>query len=84
MKARIAVEKGVQDRHALEPDEVPEAIAGGRIERALGDPAGCAVRERSVDDVGVSGDQADVGGAPEDVLFFEVEDPFAVAYVPTR
>ena len=32
-------------------------------------------RERAVGDVGVAGDPADVGGAPEDVVVLEVEGP---------
>src|SRR6516162_4821268 len=34
-----------------------------------------AVGERAVNDVAVPGDPADVGGAPESVVFLEVEDP---------
>ena len=42
---------------------------------AFVDDLGDAVREGSVDDVGVSGDPADVGGAPVDVLSrFVIED----------
>ena len=39
----------------------------GRVRRALVDHLGRAVGQRAVDDVGVPGDPADVGRAPEDV-----------------
>ena len=65
---------GVIDCHAVLFDdlEVPVLVGGGR--GALVDDLGDAVGQRTVDDVGVPGDPADVGGAPVDVgLGLDVE-----------
>ena len=59
--------RGVEDRDAVLLDDRPEPVLVGVVGRALVDHAGGAVRERSVDDVGVAGDPADVGRAPVDV-----------------
>ena len=64
----------VEDRHAVALDDLPPAVLGRVVGRALVHDAGRAVGERPVDDVGVAGDPADVGAAPVDVVVLEVED----------
>ncbi len=67
--------RGVEDRHAVALDDLPPDVLVGIVRRPLVHDAGRAVGERPVDDVGVAGDPADVGGAPVDVpLGLEVED----------
>ena len=57
----------VEDRDAVALDDLPPAVLGRVVGRALVHDAGRAVGERPVDDVGVAGDPADVGAAPVDV-----------------
>ena len=68
---------GVEDGDLVALDHVPEAsevgVVGGAFIHDLGD----AIGERAVDDVGVSGDPAHVGGAPVDIVVTHVEDVFA-------
>ena len=67
--------RGVEDRRLVLLDDRPEPVLVGMVGRAFVDHARRAVRERAVDDVGVTGDPADVGGAPVDVgVGMEVED----------
>ena len=63
----------VQDRDLVVLDDLPPAIPGRRVGRALVQDAGRRVGERPVDDVAVAGDPADVGGAPVDVVGLDVE-----------
>jgi len=49
-------------------DDRPEPVLFGEVGRPLVEHTGRAVRERSVDDVGVAGDPAAVGRAPVDVV----------------
>lgn len=66
---------GVEEGDLVLLDDLPEAALVGGVGGALVHDLGGAVGEGAVDDVGVAGDPADVGGAPEDVgLGFEVED----------
>ena len=66
---------GVVDGDAVLLDDVEVAVLVRGVGGAFVDDLGDAVREGSVDDVGVSGDPADVGGAPVDVLSrFVIED----------
>ena len=65
----------VADRDAVLLDDAPEAVLVGEVGRALVHHRRRAVGERAVDDVGVPGHPADVGGAPVDVGVVEVEDP---------
>ncbi len=67
--------RGVEDGDAVALDDLPEAILLRPVGRAFVHQHGGAVRERSVDDVAVAGDPADVGRAPVDVVLLEVEDP---------
>src|SRR5688572_33355550 len=64
----------VEDCDTAARTDVPEAILCGRIGSALVHHAGSAVGERAIDEVGVAGHPADVGGAPEDVVVAEIED----------
>ena len=67
--------RGVEDRDAVLLDDRPEAVLARVVGRALVHHARRAVRERAVDDVGVAGDPAAVGGAPVHVgLGMQVED----------
>src|SRR5690606_16525438 len=50
-------------------DDFPEAIELREIGRALVHDGRRADKKRSVDDVAVTGDPADIGGAPVDVFF---------------
>ena len=52
----------------------PEAIFLGEVGRAFVHHDARAIRERAVDDVAVAGDPADVGGAPVDVVFVQIEN----------
>ena len=56
-------------------DHLPEAARVGVGRHALEHDLGAAERERAVGDVGVAGDPADVGGAPEHVVGLQVEGP---------
>lgn len=67
---------GIEDGDFMFFDDAPEAVSVGCVWSAFIDHDGSAVGEGSVDDVGVSGDPPDIGGTPEDVVFFEVEDEF--------
>ena len=65
--------RGVEDRDLVVLDHLPET-AGIRIGRhTLEHDLGGAAGQRAVGDVGVAGDPADVGGAPEDVVGLDVE-----------
>ena len=66
--------RGVENVHAVLIDDGPEAVAIGEIGRALVHERSAAVGQRPVDDVGMPGDPADVGGAPVDVVLLDVED----------
>ena len=59
--------RGVEDRDLVLLDDLPPAALVRGVGRALVDHLGRAVGQRSVDDVGVAGHPADVGGAPVDV-----------------
>ena len=67
--------RGVEDRDAVALDDLPEAILLRPVGRAFVHHHRRAVGQRTVDDVAVAGDPADVGRAPVDVLVLQVEDP---------
>ena len=71
--------RGVENRHAVALDDLPEAILLRPVGRAFVHHHGRAVGQRSVDDVAVAGDPADIGRAPVDVVVFQIEDPLRVA-----
>src|SRR5580704_18226125 len=58
-------------------DDGPEAAEIGHVWGPFVHQGGGAVGEGAVDDVAVSGDPANVGGAPVDVFIVNVEDVFA-------
>ena len=64
----------VQHRDLVVLDDLPPALPGRGVGRALVQDAGRRVRERSVDDVRVARDPADVSRAPVDVVGLDVED----------
>ena len=64
----------VQDSNAVVLDEFPVTIGVGIVGGAFIHEAGGAEDERRVDDVTMSGNPAGVGGAPPEVVLFEVED----------
>ena len=66
--------RGVEERDAVLLDDVPPSATLGGVGGALVEHLRDAVGQRAVDDVGVAGDPADVGGAPVDVVVLEVED----------
>src|SRR2546422_3352642 len=68
--------RGVDDRDSVLLDDAPEPVLVGVVRRALVHHRGGAVGERAVDDVRMSRDPADIGGAPVHVLLLEGEDPF--------
>src|SRR2546422_11493522 len=65
---------GVEDRHLVLVDDVPEAPPVRVLGDAFEHQAGRAVGQRAVDDVAVARHPAAVGGAPELVVFLDVED----------
>ncbi len=67
MNVRIGGGGGVEDRDLVLLDDLPPAALVRGVGGALVDHLGRAVGQRPVDDVGVAGDPADVGGAPVDV-----------------
>ena len=66
---------GVEDRDLVLLDHVPPSVGLGERRSALVEHRRRAQDHRTVDDVAVSRDPTDVGRAPPDVVFFEVEDP---------
>ncbi len=66
---------GIEDVDAVFFDEAPEAVGLGEIGRAFVHHSGGAGGERAVQNIAVSGDPADIGGAPVGVFLVQVEDP---------
>ena len=58
----------VEERDPVALAELPPDVLGRVVGRALVHHRGHPVHQRAVDDVGVAGDPADVGGAPAHVL----------------
>ena len=67
--------RGVENRDPVVLADFPEAAGVGVHRPAFVDHRGAAGRQRTVGDVGVAGDPADVRGAPEDVVVAQVEHP---------
>src|SRR5207248_3895094 len=67
--------RGVEHGDAVRLAVLPEARAIGMSRPAFVQHDGGAERERPVSDVSVSGDPADIRGAPEHVLIAQVEHP---------
>ena len=70
---------GVEDGDLVFLDDLPEAALVRRVGCAFIHQDGGSVRERSVDDVAVTRDPADIGGAPVNVVVAEIEDILARA-----
>ena len=66
---------GVEDRDLVALDHLPPSVGIRERRGALVEHRGRTEDHRTVDDVAVSRDPTDVGRAPPDVVFFEVEDP---------
>ncbi len=67
---------GVEDVDLVFFHDLPEAADVWVVGHALEHDRRSAVAKGAVDDVGVACDPADVGGAPEDVVFFVIKDHF--------
>ena len=67
--------RGVEDRHLVLLDHLPEAARVGVGRDAFENDLGATERERPVGDVGMAGNPADVGGAPEHIVGLQVEGP---------
>src|SRR4029453_17314327 len=57
-------------------DDLPKTIGLWPVRRSLIHDNSCAIRERSVDDVAVTGDPPNIGCAPKDILVPDIEDVF--------
>src|SRR6185436_17744729 len=66
--------RGVKDRHPVPLADVPEAIALRPVGSSFVHHARRAIRERAVYQIGMPGHPADIGCAPEDVVFLEIEN----------
>ncbi len=69
--------RGVENRDAVFLDHFPESPEVREIRSAFIHHLGHPVGERAIDDVGMPGDPADVGGAPVNIVVAHVEDVFA-------
>ena len=65
---------GVEDGDPILGDQLPESVGFGPVRGSLIHEAGGAVGEGAVDEVTMTGDPANVGGAPVDILLLQVED----------
>ena len=65
--------RGVEDVDLVLVHHLPEPAGVGVGRHALEHQRGGAVRQRAIDDVGVAGDPADIGGAPVDLAGLVVE-----------
>src|SRR4029078_48184 len=60
-------------------NDFPKPIGLRPVRSALVHNDSCAIRERTIDNVAVTGDPADVGGTPKDILIANVKDVFGGA-----
>src|SRR5450432_203700 len=67
---------GVKDADRVFLDDAPKAIRFRPVGRAFIHHGGRARGERTVDNVTVTGDPADIRGAPVDVVLAQIEDVF--------
>src|SRR5438128_11757423 len=67
---------GVENVDAIFFDDFPEAIGLRPVRYALVHNSRCAIRERTINNITVSGYPADVGGAPKNVFVTNVEHVF--------
>src|SRR5260370_35263257 len=68
--------RGVENVDAVLLDDPPKAVRLRPIRRAFVHERGRTVRERTVNDIAVSGDPADVRSAPEKVFIADIENVF--------
>ena len=68
--------RGVENGHAVVLDDAPEAVRVGPVRGTFIHQAGHAIGQRTVDQVAMAGDPADVGAAPIDVVLAEIENVF--------
>ena len=76
--------RGVQNAHAILGDHIPETIPPRVIRRTLVHHRGRPVSQRAVDDIAVAGDPANIGGAPVNVILFQVENPLGGGLRPQQ
>ena len=60
-------------------DDSPEPIRLGPVRCAFIHDNSCAIRERTIDDVAMTGDPPDIGRAPKDILIADIKDVFGGA-----
>ena len=66
--------RGIEDVHAIFVNDGPEAVAVRIIRRALIHQRSRAIRQRTIHDIGMAGDPADIRGAPVDIFFLDIEN----------
>ena len=67
--------RGVEDVDLVLLHDLPETVGLGIVGNPLEHQAGGPCGQRTVNDVAVPGDPADIGGAPEDILIPVIKDP---------
>src|SRR5581483_10857648 len=68
--------RGVDDRDFEPLNDAPEAVRRGIGWRAFKHHVGCPVHQRTLDDIAVPRYPTNIGGTPEDIVIFDVEDKF--------
>ena len=68
--------RGIKNVDPIVFDDFPEPIWLGPIRCALVHDNSCAIRERTIDDVAMTGHPTDIGRAPKDILIAKIEDIF--------
>ena len=69
--------RGVENANSVIFDNLPEAREVREIGCSLIHDLSHSIQHRSIGDVGVTSDPADVGGAPVDIVITHIEDVFA-------
>src|SRR5919106_6273625 len=64
----------IQNVDSILLDDSPKPIGLGPVRCAFIHDNSCAIRERTIDDVAVTGDPSHIGCAPKDVLIADIED----------
>src|SRR5437870_1675475 len=67
---------GVENVDSIFFDDFPETIGLGPIGRTLVHNGRRTIRQRTINDITVAGDPADVSGAPKNVFITNIEDVF--------
>src|SRR5205823_13292975 len=71
--------RGVKDIHFVPVDNAPKAVWLRKIWRAFVHEAGGTIKQRSIDNIAVASNPADVGCAPIGIFFLQIEDPLCRA-----